>query len=116
MAAAAAAVVVVVALMPPFVIDDVFLSNFVLRPKFSMFNFSVSTVVVVVVALVVLVALTDSLSSVEPDFVLDTGAAVVASFLLLFMSSICLEAEAPVVGRGPVMGARPDGVSANTVK
>ena len=100
------------AIMPPFVIADAFLSDFVLRPKFSMFNFSASTVVVVVV-----VALTESLSSVEPDFVLDTGAAVavVASFLL-FMSSICLVAEAPVVGRGPVMGARPDGVSANTVK
>ena len=93
----------------PLVIDDVFLSSFVFRPKFSMFNLSTVAGAVAGVA-----AFIDSLSSVEPVFMLEIGAA--ASFLPLFISIICLVAEAPVVGRGPVMGARPDGVSANTVK
>ena len=99
--------------MPP---DDarplvVALSSLVaLKPKFSMLNLSFVVVVVVVAASTGFI---ESLSSVEPVFVADTDA---ACLLFEFMSSICFVAEAPVVGLGPVMGARPDGVSASTVK
>lgn len=35
---------------------------------------------------------------------------------MLLKSAICLAAKAPVVGRDEVIGAKPDGVSAKTVK
>ena len=91
----------------PFVIE-LFLSSFVFRPKCSIFNLSTAGVVAVVE-----VTFNDSLSSMEFVLATEIGA---ASFFPLFISSICLVADAPVVGRGPVMGARPDGVSASTVK
>jgi len=67
---------------------------------------SVSSVIVVVVVVVVRVA---SLSSVEFE-----DLTTLDDFL---NSSICRdETDAPAVGLGPVMGARPEGVSARMVK
>jgi len=66
---------------------------------------------VIVVDEVVVVVKVASLSSVEFE---DFTMLVVVDFL---NSSICLEAsKAAVVGLGPVIGARPDGVSARIVK